>query len=403
MDALNTYSVKQLKNIVSTHNASEKVNMIKAYGKMKKPELINAINKQIKQEHLMKILEALKISTIVSGETMKIKVKRQPNKMETKMVEEMLMMMEEGGSKVAEKIRKSGKVDEMTSKQEQQIVDDFMKMMESQGSKMTEKVKKSADMKPKKPLKTSEINIDEILKYYDDYNFSELIFQTTVDELFNNKKFTIKMFLENVTDKTDVTKFNSPVLKSISTLRTWVKDKIRTFVLKNQEEYTKLGVEGFVEKYNTDLKDDLETPFIEEEFSKGMDVENAYELYKRFLKKTNDEGFFAIKPRALFDSDKNRAWIEDGIISQLEYSDGGEYSYKVTKDAPIRNSNALEKWYENQLIREVKDDKKMMKSFVAIPLQSNQAKTFYDEFGYTLQQRIEGAFVDAYVEQEMMD
>jgi hypothetical protein len=133
MDALNTYSVKQLKNIVSTHNASEKVNMIKAYGKMKKPELVKAITQQIKQEHLMKILEALKISTIVSGETMKIKVKRQPNKMETKMVEEMLMMMEEGGSKVAEKIRKSGKVDEMTAKQEQQIVDDFMKMMESQG------------------------------------------------------------------------------------------------------------------------------------------------------------------------------------------------------------------------------------------------------------------------------
>jgi hypothetical protein len=143
MDALNTYSVKQLKNIVATHNASEKTNVIKGYGKMKKPELVKAIAEKIKQEHLMKILDALQLTSIVVGETMKIKVKRQPNKMETKLVEEMLMMMEEGGSKVAEKIRKSGKVDEMTAKQEEAIVEDFMKMMESQGSKMTEKVKKT--------------------------------------------------------------------------------------------------------------------------------------------------------------------------------------------------------------------------------------------------------------------
>jgi hypothetical protein len=149
MDALKSYSVKQLKNIVATHNASEKANVIKGYGAMKKPELVKAISDQIKQEHLMKILDALQLTSIAVGETMKIKVKRQPNKMETKLVEEMLMMMEEGGSKVAEKIRKSGMVDEMTAKQEEKIVEDFMKMMESQGSKMTEKVKKNIGVKPR--------------------------------------------------------------------------------------------------------------------------------------------------------------------------------------------------------------------------------------------------------------
>lgn len=87
-------------------------------------------------------------------ETIKIKVKRPPNNMETKLVEEMLMMMEEGGSKVAEKIRKSGMIDEMTAKQEEAIVEDFMKMIESQGGMMTEKGKKSVGVKP--PAKKSE-------------------------------------------------------------------------------------------------------------------------------------------------------------------------------------------------------------------------------------------------------
>ncbi len=165
MEALNTYSVKQLKNIVVTHNASEKANIIKSYGKMKKPELVKAISKQIKQEHLMKILDALKLSTIVSGETIKIKVKKQPNKMETKLVEEMLMMMEEGGSKVAKKIRESGMVDEMTAKQEEKMVEDFMKMMESQGSKMTEKVKKSIGVKPRTGSK--EEKMADLFKEFD--------------------------------------------------------------------------------------------------------------------------------------------------------------------------------------------------------------------------------------------
>jgi hypothetical protein len=171
MDSLNSYSVKQLKNIVVTHNASEKINVIKAYGKMKKPELVKAISKQIKQEHLMKILDALKMKRPASPspsppasppktptmdlnemmdepETIKIKVKKQPKKMDTKLVEEMLMMMEEGGSKVAEKIRKSGMIDEMTAKQEEAIVEDFMKMIESQGGMMTEKGKKNVAVKP---------------------------------------------------------------------------------------------------------------------------------------------------------------------------------------------------------------------------------------------------------------
>jgi hypothetical protein len=132
---------------------------------MKKPELVKAISKQIKQEHLMKILDALKLSTIVSGETIKIKVKKQPNKMETKLVEEMLMMMEEGGSKVAKKIRESGMVDEMTAKQEEKMVEDFMKMMESQGSKMTEKVKKSIGVKPRTGSK--EEKMADLFKEFD--------------------------------------------------------------------------------------------------------------------------------------------------------------------------------------------------------------------------------------------
>lgn len=129
MEAIKSYSVKQLKNIVATHNASEKANGIKAYSKMKKPELVKAITEQIKQERLMKILDALQLTTDAVGETIKIKVKRQPNKMETKLVEQMLMMMEDAGSKVAKKIRQSSMVDKMTSKQEKKIVDDFMKMM----------------------------------------------------------------------------------------------------------------------------------------------------------------------------------------------------------------------------------------------------------------------------------
>jgi len=165
MEALKSYSVKQLKNIVATHNASEKTNVIKGYGAMKKPELVKAISDQIKQEHLMKILDALQLTSIVVGETMKIKVKRQPNKMETKLVEEMLMMMEEGGSKVAEKIRKSGMVDEMTAKQEEKIVEDFMKMIESQGSKMTEKVKKSVSVKPRTGSK--EEKMADLFKEFD--------------------------------------------------------------------------------------------------------------------------------------------------------------------------------------------------------------------------------------------
>jgi hypothetical protein len=130
MEALNSYSVKQLKNIVVTHNASEKANIIKAYGKMKKPELVKAISEQIKQEHLMKILDALSLSkTTMESEIIKIKVKKQPTKMDTKLVEEMLMIMEDSGSKVAKKIMESGMIDEMTAKQEQKIVEDFMKMM----------------------------------------------------------------------------------------------------------------------------------------------------------------------------------------------------------------------------------------------------------------------------------
>ena len=78
MEALNSYSVKQLKNIVVTHNASEKANIIKAYGKMKKSELVKAISEQIKQEHLMKILDALSLSkTTMESEIIKIKVKKQ--------------------------------------------------------------------------------------------------------------------------------------------------------------------------------------------------------------------------------------------------------------------------------------------------------------------------------------
>jgi hypothetical protein len=186
MDALNTYSVKQLKNIVVTHNASEKVNMIKAYGKMKKPELVEAISKQIKQEHLMKILEALKISTIVSGETMKIKVKRQPTKMNTKMVEEMLMMMEEGGSKVAEKIRKSGMIDEMTAKQEQQIVDDFMKMFESQGEKAMGNVKKSVGMKP--PAKKRRTFYQKVVDMNKGYKDSAKFLEVTQQPVFGKMR-----------------------------------------------------------------------------------------------------------------------------------------------------------------------------------------------------------------------
>lgn len=130
MEALNSYSVKQLKNIVVTHNASEKANIIKAYGKMKKSELVKAISEQIKQEHLMKILDALSLSkTTMESEIIKIKVKKQPTKMDTKLVEEMLMIMEYSGSKVAKKIMESGMIDEMTAKQEQKIVEDFMKMM----------------------------------------------------------------------------------------------------------------------------------------------------------------------------------------------------------------------------------------------------------------------------------
>lgn len=162
MEALTSYSLKQLKNIVVAHNASEKVNIIKKYGLMKKAELIKAIQENIKEEHLSKILSALKLSSVPIGETMKIKVKKQPNKMETKMVEEMLMIMEDYGSKAAEKIRKSGMVDEMTAKQEEKIVEDFMKMMEMGGEKATEKAMKTKETKRQQTPPKSAQKKDEI-------------------------------------------------------------------------------------------------------------------------------------------------------------------------------------------------------------------------------------------------
>jgi hypothetical protein len=175
MDQLENLKIKQLKNIVSTHNASEKANVIKNYSKMSKTELIKAIKTQVKQEHLAKILEALKIVQVEEtapvaasmkiklkkdrpsppvGASMKIMVKKnrpsdQQGTLDTKLVKEMLMIMEDAGSKTAEKIRKSAMIDEMTAKQENAIVEDFIKMMESQGGMMTEKVKKNIGVKPR--------------------------------------------------------------------------------------------------------------------------------------------------------------------------------------------------------------------------------------------------------------
>jgi len=142
MDALKSYSVKQLKNIITAHNASEKANVIKNYRTMKKGQLVKAISEQVKEEHLGKILEALQLVSVPVGETIKIKVKKQPIKMDTSLVEEMLMMMEEDGSKVAKKIRESAMIDEMTAKQEEQIVEDFMKMMERKQSRLQRNLKK---------------------------------------------------------------------------------------------------------------------------------------------------------------------------------------------------------------------------------------------------------------------
>lgn len=142
MEALQSYSVKQLKNIIVAHNASEKVNIIKKYGLMKKPELIKAIQETIKQEHLSMILDALLLKSgkktprvslseemMPEEETIKIKVKKQGT-LDTKLVKEMLMIMEDNGSKAAKKIRKSAMINTMTAKQENAIVDDFIKMME---------------------------------------------------------------------------------------------------------------------------------------------------------------------------------------------------------------------------------------------------------------------------------
>lgn len=142
MDALKSYSVKQLKNIITAHNASEKANVIKNYRSMKKAELVKAISEQVKEEHLGKILEALQLVSVPASETIKIKVKKQPKKMDTTLVEEMLTMMEDAGSKVAGKIKKSAMVDEMTAKQEEQIVEDFMKMMERKQSRLQRNLKK---------------------------------------------------------------------------------------------------------------------------------------------------------------------------------------------------------------------------------------------------------------------
>lgn len=156
MEHLQTLKLKQLKNIISTHNASEKANVIKNYSNMKKPELIKAIKTQVKNEHLVKILDALNIVKMVSepavGTTTKIMVKKnrpssQEGTLDTKLVEEMLMIMEDAGSKTAEKIRKSAMVDEMTAKQENAIVEDFIKMIEMGGEKATESIKKTKMVK----------------------------------------------------------------------------------------------------------------------------------------------------------------------------------------------------------------------------------------------------------------
>jgi hypothetical protein len=135
-EALKSYSVKQLKNIITTHNASEKANVITNYRTMKKPQLVEAISKQIKDDHLSKILDALQLKSIQVGEKFKIKVKREPNQMENKMVKEMLTMMEDAGSKVARKIKKTAMIDEMSAKQQEKIVEDFLTMMENTGSRM---------------------------------------------------------------------------------------------------------------------------------------------------------------------------------------------------------------------------------------------------------------------------
>ena len=102
-DTLGSYSVKQLKNIISKHNSLEKVNVIKSYGSMKKAELVKAIKQKIKQERLMTILKSLKLSN--AGK-----------------VDELFGMIEEGGSKMKEKVKKSVSVKPPTSQKEEKDV-----------------------------------------------------------------------------------------------------------------------------------------------------------------------------------------------------------------------------------------------------------------------------------------
>jgi hypothetical protein len=307
MEALNTYSVKQLKNIVVTHNASEKANIIKAYGKMKKPELVKAINKQIKQEHLMKILDALKIKRPASPpasppsspppaspETIKIKVKKQPNKMETKLVEEMLMMMEEGGSKIAEKIRKSGMIDEMTAKQEEAIVEDFMKMIESQG-------------------KESTINV----------------LYTKGTKKQDTKEFRKKMREELGLDKSET----ETKAKAKSPPKTTTKPKQKKEQKKTEKEQEKT----------------------EKEQEKDDKIDNAVSLFIDYMDEEheNDSAFFTVRWKGIFShgstSGKGKKWIdwlEDGIASQ--YSMGthmeeeGYSSLSIDPKSPLSSRQKLE-------------------------------------------------------------
>jgi hypothetical protein len=310
MDALKSYSVKQLKNIVATHNASEKANVIKGYGAMKKPELMKAIAEQIKQEHLMKILDALQLTSMAVGETMKIKVKKQPSKMDTTLVEEMLMMMEEGGSKVAEKIRKSGMVDEMTAKQEEKIVEDFMKMMESQGGMMTEKGKKSADVKPpsKKRRTFYQKVVDMNKGYKDSAKFLEVVKQPVFGELrdTNDLEFGTKNLLSTKFVKLGLS--NYLVNKNTATSAPFIRWYIMAYVSDN------LKLKGGVatKRYNK-LEKETRTDYDKLMLIRGfhnLPIETQQKIYKDYFK-------YMIKIPTEFKGQEREDFIrfyEEGIV-----------------------------------------------------------------------------------------
>ena len=125
-DTLNTYSVKQLKNIISKHNSLEKINIIKAYAKMKKSELVEAISQQIKQERLMTIVKSLKLTDVGK-------------------VDELFGMIEEGGSKVAKKIKDTSTKVRMRGTYPE-LIDAKISKLKDFIEKVKEEVKKAKDI-----------------------------------------------------------------------------------------------------------------------------------------------------------------------------------------------------------------------------------------------------------------